>query len=422
MTVHRGLRISMMLAISSGGTWCAAESCPQIGRDATIHSLTQSFYIWQYEWSAPVTEAVARTAALQPDALYVVAGEIGGAAEPQPDWNVLAEARTPVVPVVRVYANASHLLEKDPSRLLNELTALFCGITQRTLNAGVQVRELQLDLDCPQRLLTNYATLLKAIKPRLAGFSLSITALPCQVTDLSFRTVIETADSYILQVHSVAFPENIRNRTSIVDLSVADEAIAAADRLARPYHLALPTYACRLVFDNATGKCLGLLQPFSPYPDPGDRTIRVVAPDIETVRLIHRQAGQSEYCRGIVWFRMPVEGDDSCWDLSTLAAIHEDKSVITELNAYWHRAADGNLELIIENHANLTSQTAIVTLAWQGSQGDYGLIGAGNAADLPVPGILPTQIIMPVPSPGTRLTAAWFRTSQPPPSIRLTHR
>ncbi len=389
-------------------------SCRDAPDSTPPKPFSQAFYLWQYTWSPEVSRAALAVTRQTPEPLYVVAGEIGAEAVPAPDWPALAACKTGVVPVIRVYAESARQLETAPAQVADLILAAFAKLQSRAAKAGIQVAELQLDLDCPERLLPDYGKCLRVLRPQLNGIALTITALPCHVANTSFSGVIDAVDGYTLQLHGVELPQSVHDPVSIIDLSIAKRALIAADRIDKPYLIALPTYAYSFVFDRDTGRSVGLLQPFSPRPNPRTRIVRTVAPDPETLRHIHRLAQRSSSCTGVIWFRMPVEGERACWTLDTVTALHNDQPVDTRIATRWHTAKDGRMELMVINQANLTDRTAVIALEWPDRHGDYGLLAAEPFGDRHIPGQMPARMLIQLPPPGASTTAAWFRTEKPP--------
>jgi len=405
-------------------------------------ALPHAFYLWQYDWTPAVGAAVAAAMPLNPDGLYVVAGELGGGTAPQPDWSALkdtlsAAAPRPgadgtarpcgapgrnsvvaVIPVIRVHGAAARQIETAPAVLADQLRDRCLELRTAISAAGLELREVQLDLDCPERLLADYAGFLRLLKPRLGGLRLAVTALPCHLANAAFAAVARVADGYTLQVHGVQSPKSVADAVAIMDPVIARRAIADAERLGVPYRLALPTYAYRFVF-GADGGCRGLLQPFSPLPDPQQCTVRTVAADPAAVSAVYRAACRARACQGIVWFRLPVKGDDACWELAAIAALRAGRRVACGLRADWHAAGDGTVELRLANHAVLDAGSAALALRWSSRQGDYGLVAAEPAATT-LPGVLPEKLFVRVPPPGETVTVAWFRGAPCPAVVTVT--
>jgi hypothetical protein len=413
MNTRRILLLAVVICATAAAVlWFAFRHATRFEPLPEPRVIPHAFYLWQYEWTPAVAEAVADSIKLAPDSLYIIAGEVGGSMAPQPDWAALKAVLPPtaqVIPVIRVHGTKAKQIETAPGALARELRVLIGGLRGAAMSAGIDLREIQLDLDCPERLLPAYAQFLHGLKPQLSGLRLSITAIPCHMENSSFAAVAKVADGYTLQVHGVQFPKTIDDSASIMDSTIARRAIIAAERLGIPYRLAMPTYAYRFVF-GSDGKCRGILQPFSPPPESRGNTVRTIAADPVAVLEIYQFACHTRGCSGITWFRLPVKGDDACWELAAIAAIRAGRPVDRGLRTEWLPAANDTCELRLINHAVLDARIATVTIRWPMRQGDYGLVAAEASAEA-IPGILPEKLSVPVPPPGESVTLAWFRAA-----------
>ena len=382
-------------------------------RPAPPHALRQGYYVWQYDWTPAVADGLAAAARAGDATFLVMAGAIGRDPQPHPDWRALAAAGRPVVPVLRIFAPAAALLAADPARLRAEVLRRCDALRTSMAAAGLRLDALQLDLDCPERLLGDYARFLASLRPALPGIALSVTALPSHLDRRDFARVAAACDGYTLQVHGLAYPRTIGEPAALVDAQVARTAIDRAQRLGRPFDVALPTYAHELVFDRAGGALRGLAQPMDPDPDPARFATRVVAADPAAVAALYAYAARAPACRGAHWFRLPVPGDAMAWDLGTLARVRAGEPVSPALGASAERSADGRWLLVLTNRATLAGRAVRVDLAWPAAAGDFGLYG-GRVDGSAVPGILPEHLCVPPPAPGQARTAAWFRVASPP--------
>lgn len=382
-------------------------------RPAEPHPLRTAFYVWHYDWSPAVVTAVQEAAREPGVSFLVMAGAVGHAAQPHPDWTTLAAAGRPSVPVLRIFAPAVRGLEEDRARLLQQVRDRFGRVREARNAAGLTTESLQLDLDCPERLLDAYAAFLRDLRPALPGITLTVTALPSHLDQRAFAEVARACDGYTLQVHGLDYPRQVGDAAAILDPRVARIALDRAQRLGVPLDVALPTYAHELVFDRARGAFHGLVQPADPEPDPAQSVTRVVATDPQAVQVVLRQAGQIPNCRGVHWFRLPVRGDRLAWDAGALQAVRAGRAWAPRVQAGVQVADDGRWLLVLTNHAALTSRFTAVSLRWPQAQGDYGLRGARVEGDT-IPGVLPARLLAQVPAPGCALTAAWFRAAAPP--------
>lgn len=382
-------------------------------RPAAPHPLRTGYYVWHYDWTPAVDEAV-QEAAREPDVTFLVmAGAVGQAAQPHPDWPALAAAGRPSVPVLRVFAPAVSWLEKDPVRLQQVVCDQFARVREARAAAALPSDALQLDLDVPERLLADYARFLRALRPALPGLTLTVTALPSHLDHRAFAAVARACDGYTLQVHGLDYPQRLGDAAAILNPRVARTAVDRAQRLGVPFDVALPTYAHELVFDRVRGAFRGLVQPADPAPDLAQVVVRIAATDPQAVQAVLRQAAVIPNCRGVNWFRLPVRGDRLAWDAESLQSLRAGRAVEPRVQAGVMPADQGRWLLVVTNHAALTSRYIGVSLRWPQAQGDFGLRGARLVSDA-LPGLLPERLLAPVPAPGCALTAAWFRAAAPP--------
>ena len=85
---------------------------------------------------------------------------------------------------------------------------------------------------------------------RAACMSLSITALPTWLADGGFAPLVGDLDHFVLQVHSLEKPETIDRPVTLCDPQKTVAWAEMANEAGTPFHVALPTYGYRLVFDT----------------------------------------------------------------------------------------------------------------------------------------------------------------------------
>lgn len=409
----RALAISMVAVLGMVTSLWHVERTTEVGRH------TAAFYVWQYEWAPEVANAVRAAETLHPDAFYVMAGEIGGPGVPSPDWKALAALHTPVVPVLRVFARKSAELETAPTNLAQQILGRIHTVRDRAARAGLHVSTVQLDLDCPERLLPFYARFLRDLRSSLPDLRLEITALPCHLSQISFRNVAAAVDGYTLQVHGLTYPTRRDEPAAIMEERIADVAIRRADGIGRPYRLALPTYATELVFTRADGRFGGLLHPFSPRPDPTRHEVHVLEPDLALTQRLLVRANTSSVCQGVLWFRLPVPGEAPGWDLETIAALDAQRAVPPVAEASWQVRENGEAVIVVVNHRDFTHATLALDLTWTNAHGSYGLIAPDADDATGALGLLPTHIQLRKPPTGRPAPVAWFRVDHPPASITV---
>jgi hypothetical protein len=262
-------------------------ACVGCGRRApALVTLAHDAYVWQRAWTGAVADSVAAAPA-EVGALRVLAVEIaangGDAAWLAVDAAALARAGRPVIAVARI-DGARPIAHLDLAPLLARL--------DRWRAAGVEVVGVEIDHDCATAALDDYAVWLARARPP-APLRWSITALPTWAGARALARVAAAVDELVVQVHAVQRPR-------LFDPGDARAWIARFARAVRdrPLRVALPTYTVKVggeVLVASPAEVAAVLRGLERDPVPG-----VV---------------------GIVWFRLPVDGDRAAWPAATLRAV-----------------------------------------------------------------------------------------------------
>jgi uncharacterized protein DUF3142 len=293
--------------------------------------LEQQAYVWNYAWTDAVKRAV-EGAGADVRALVVLGAEVrwGARGEAQTrvvrvDGPALRQASVPVGLGLRI-----HALEGDPGEQhAAPVLAAIAAARAQIEGAGLRVGEVQLDFDCATRRLDAYRRWLDRLRPAAAGARLTMTALPTWLTHASFAGLASAVDGYVLQVHGLDDP-----RGALFDRGHALRAVALAGALGRPFRLALPTYAYRIAFD-AAGRAAGAAAegPAGGWGE-GWQERRVAAPPAEIAALVRAlTASRPASLEGLLWYRLPVEGDRQNWSMATLRAVQQGRAPAGRLRA-----------------------------------------------------------------------------------------
>jgi len=286
--------------------------------------LPQRAYVWQRDWNAPVAAALERSK----DTLsgcVVLAAEIewkNGAPhpiKPRLDHAALRAYGKPVGLAMRIAPHAGPFAENDATAKFLCDTALAL-ITEAKANQ-LTPAEFQCDFDCAQKKLAGYAHWVRALKRAVAPVPLVITTLPSWLNEPEFPKLVSEASRYVLQVHSVSSPLGDAH-TMICDPALARKWVAHAEKIALPFEIALPTYRS-LVGYSPEGKLLGTLSDGTRPTWPPGTLVREYATDAnEMAGLISEwNARPPASCRGIIWYRLPVDSDRNNWTWTTLRAV-----------------------------------------------------------------------------------------------------
>jgi hypothetical protein len=177
---------------------------------------------------------------------------------------------------------------------------------------------IEIDHDCADSRLSDYADLLRRLKPRLdPSLRLSITALPTWISSPLLSSVLECVDEAILQVHAVRAPT-----AELFDPSAAMRWVDGFAKITPvPFRVSLPNYGVRV---SRVESERYLIESESPLLASGSSPLELVA-DPGAVSQFVRDLGRltPRKLSGIVWFRLPTVGDRRIWSRETwIAAIH----------------------------------------------------------------------------------------------------
>lgn len=202
---------------------------------------------------------------------------------------------------------------------------------------GVAVRGVQVDLDCPTRLLRLYASALHALRAALpAGTELSTTTLLTWLDAGDFPCVLDEVDFHVPMAFGYRIPQEVEEESPIADREHVMAAVAAADRLGKPYWIGLGAYGYVLSFgpdgklEHVHGKAdlrevdgdsvgpsvegrLPVLSPITLHgiEVPSGRTLIADRVQVATIQAwlaeIRREAGPQ--CRGALLFRLAGKDD-----------------------------------------------------------------------------------------------------------------
>ena len=291
--------------------------------------IAQRAYVWQLEHTADVADAVRKRGPAF-ERLVVLAAEVDGdrVRHANIDWPAL---RAPIGLAIR--------LDKTlPDRSL---------VTNVLSRARAEVVELQIDYDCPDRKLDVYRSWLAGVREVIGrDMKLTITALPSWLEQDGVEALLAAVDGYMLQVHALEPPRSMRHVAPLCDVDKARRWIARAGELGRPFHLALPSYGYKLAFDD-DGRFRGVVAEQDASPSAHER--RVMADPRALSALVQSlEKERPRAMEGIVWFRLPVDGDRLSWSWRTMQAVMAGKPVAADIRV--RARVDGPVvDVVIEN-------------------------------------------------------------------------
>jgi hypothetical protein len=294
--------------------------------EAPIHGpLRQEAYVWQREWSPAVRESIAQATDLA--GLVVLAAEVD--LRPRTptviriplDTATLKSYGRPVGAAIRVHAIPGRFLD-DP-RMVDDLRRLVRDVAAESRAKAISLAEIQIDYDCPEWKLEDYRGLLVSLRQSAAPVPLTVNVLPVWLYQhRAFRQLLEVVDGYVLQAHSLAPPDNLARKIVLTEPRSALAWVAEAARFGKPFRVALPTYSYQIAFD-ARGKLIGLLAEGPLVSSTEGITVRAAKSDPQAMAGLVRgwTEKRPKELTGIVWYRLPVEGDRGNWSWATLRTV-----------------------------------------------------------------------------------------------------
>jgi hypothetical protein len=283
-------------------------SCKQ--KEPAVAALPQRAYVWQRDWNPRVTEAVARSQDRLAGCVVLACEIEWDHGQPRPvrpsvNWASLGRENFSISPAIRVMPYPGPFSDDD------EIARFLCATARREIEAiraaGVEPLELQLDFDCAQKKLAGYAKWVRAVRREISPLPLVITALPSWLEEPEFPGLVSSTSSYVLQVHSI--PTH-KGSGMVCDPAMAVKWVGLASRLDVPFEISLPTYRITAGYDLEGGKIGSYSDAVRPAWPPGTR-VQEFSTDLNAMAaLVARwQSDHPRSCKGLLWYRLPVEGD-----------------------------------------------------------------------------------------------------------------
>lgn len=302
-----------LAALLACATAVACSGAPRTRVDPA--ALTHEAYVWQRSWTPAVGAAVAGAPAELRGlrTLMMEVGVDGAEVWPAVDLAALAASGRPVTAVVRI----------DGRRLPAGLS--IAAVRARVADwqaAGVEVAGIEIDHDCATAALGDYAAWLARERPP-ARLRWTITALPTWAESPdALRQVAAAVDELVVQVHAVQAPRVFEPGQARRWL----EAFAAAVPGVR-LRVALPTY--RVKIDGRT---------------------LAAAPDEVGAFLRTLERAPIRGVEGVVWFRLPVAGDDAAWSTATLLGVIRGVAPAAHVAVELVERRPGVHDVVLANH------------------------------------------------------------------------
>jgi len=337
--------------------------------DSSKAPLKHEVYLWQRLWDESVNQAV-MSQGESFEQMLILAAEIdwrlktNSATIIQPDFEALGSSQTPIGLVIRV----PHFPKPSVDLALhkNQLISLAGTLIDRYSEQGIEISEMQLDLDCPDARLEHYIEWVKDLREAIEPMPFSITALPSWLNEPSFSELIDSVDHYVLQVHSIQPPTHREEALVLCDPYQARLAVERAGRWQTPFRVALPTYGYWMQWDTE-GRFIRLSAETMPtLLQPKISLDSVMADPYAMADLVdHWQQSHPASMSGLIWFRMPVPSDRMNWRWETLSSVMQGKPPRMELTYSLKNPGPGYWEVWQEGTPHPNMAQGSVTVHWQ---------------------------------------------------------
>ncbi len=383
-------------------------------------TLKTEFYVWQRAWTSEVQKGIVR-AVEYADGFMVLAGEVDVQKEQLEfrvvpvKWAVLSKNPVPVTVVVRMRTSLHLVLKNDGiEEAVTFLIKHINEIVHAAQAQGVHIAGIQLDYDCPTSRLKDYRTLLKRLIASSSESVWSITTLPTWLSKTEFKKLVAQLSYFVLQVYSFEVPEQLGDDVSIVHTERIPGYIRQAVAVETPFYIALPSYGYAAIFDEQ-GRFVGLEAETRAQQWPPTYTKKEVMAQPDEIAPVVTQlvAQPPERMLGIVWFRLPVDGDKYNWSWLTLLAVMDGKlPVINTYQVEVRQASDALYEVWVTNHEHSEYHGRIQMTIQQTEE--CGVIAedllrgfSEKVAERDNVHILTGK----VPSPGKQAMVSWYRVA-----------
>lgn len=394
--------------------------------------LTQEAYVWQRTHTPEVRSAVERGGG-KFQRLTFLAAELRW---PARDWAAPPEIvrvkldlpPADVCPAIglalRVHAYHGSFAADSPAT--RHLAALALEVIKNAETGGHRVSELQLDFDAAESQLDSYALWLAELRRMVAPVPVAFTALPSWLDHpAAFARLARSAGGFVLQVHSLALPSSPAAISPLCEPAEALRAIRRAADAEVPFRVALPTYGYEVGFDPR-GRFLGIAADGSARVWPAGATVRTVRADPAALASLVSgfQRQHPAQLTGLIWYRLPVDGERLNWPWPALAAVMQGRTpgARVHLEVASSPADPALLQITLRNSGDDDAlSTPAASLNWSGARrvAADALAGFSFAAESATSARLEAPAGFRLP-PGSTRPVGWLRFDHPPTSFHAT--
>lgn len=314
----------LIILLVMGYYFLSLEDSPQ----PIAEPMQTGFYVWQRAWTPAVQSAITQSQELS-DGYWLTAGTVNPDWQSlnthleESDWKFIKTLHKPITLVYRIHHNPKRWLSNNEYEFMNHLLIQpVMSIIHHAREQGINITGLQIDYDCPTSKLSFYTDWMAKLHDDIEGVELSITALPTWMTSRYWKKLVKQTDYYVLQIHSFEIPAQNGQLKPVFDDKNYPNYMQTAHETRHPFFLSLPTYGYRVYFDQ-DGQYLRIsAEGFTPLLQKG-YSVKAVMADAESLANVVKSLKDNRppYCRGVLWFRLPVEADELNWSYEALQAV-----------------------------------------------------------------------------------------------------
>ncbi|WP_283629863.1 DUF3142 domain-containing protein [Shewanella baltica] len=331
--------------------------------------LSQEIYIWQRQWRPANQTALAQSQGVF-QGLRILALQ----AHPKPNgadiWFEVAVNHAwlqadprPKVAVIRLDGQFVHLNDEAVIHKISQVLANWQA-------KGTHIAGVEIDHDSASSKLPAYRDFLKKLKAQLpADLKLSITALPAWLNSADFPALLTYIDELVLQIHSVSDP-----RLGLFDAAQGWQWVQQLSKISTvPYLIALPAYGSAVI-STASGYKVESETPLRGQFNDTHAVQELMAdPQVLQTFVQKLQSHADGKLKGIIWFRLPLEGDKRVWPLNTLIAVAQQGELTAKIELV--SSSDNDTQTILATENKTKNQEILKPQLFQLS-----LINRGNIA------------------------------------------
>ncbi|WP_459772928.1 DUF3142 domain-containing protein [Asaia astilbis] len=313
--------------------------------------LPSDAYIWQRQWTPGVLRSIDQSMETVRSWHVLAAERDQNGAWHQAHLDAARDALRghDVVAVFRLSGRTSTL---NASEVLNRI--------RETLSAwheeGIEIREIEIDHDCPTSRLSAYAGFLDQIRHGLdPRYRLALTALPAWLGSPDLPRLLSMTDEAVLQLHAVLNPI-----AGLFDITQAFNAARRFGQIApRPWRIALPSYGSRVVW--APDGRIAVVESEAPQGVADEAGQELVAEPVRVAAFMNRvEADPPQRLIGWIWFRLPVATDRRAWSLSSWLAVMRHDALKESVTPMTRPVSQGLVHIVARNTGTIDAMMPLV--------------------------------------------------------------